>query len=169
VAKRGVSHEDIAKRLGLARSTVTKILNQLPTNRASGDTVRKVFETAREMGYDFQRLRTIHRRRSERKPVEMQVNIDILQNGSAVAATGSATLMDLSLNGAQIRDIQLSDGSGLPVSPFLVRVRFLTPPLQGVAGLAEVIRLTSRDEVRLGINFVELEPTDKTRLAEFLE
>jgi len=168
VAKRGVSHEDIAKRLGLARSTVTKILNQLPSNRASAETVKRVFETAREMGYDFQRLRTIHRRRSERKQVEMEVALDILADGQRVAVTGTALLNDVSLNGAQISDLRLPDGAGLPVSPFLVRMRFTSQPLEGVTGIAEVIRLTSRDSVRLGLNFVELEAESRTRLSEFL-
>lgn len=169
MAKKGVSHDDIARRLGLARSTVTKILNQLPSNRASSDTVKKVFDTARDMGYDFHRLRNIHRRRSERKLVEMEVAIEILNKSKGVTAKGSASLRDVSLNGAAIADISLDDGAGLPVdSPFLVRVRFTTQPLTGVAGLAEVVRFTSKDEVRLGLNFVEIEPESTTRLAEFL-
>jgi hypothetical protein len=168
VAKRGVSHDDIAKRLGLARSTVTKILNQLPSNRASSETVKKVFDTARDMGYDFHRLRNIHRRRSERKQVDMEVGIEILSEGKSVAARGTATLRDVSLNGAAVADLTLDDGAGLPVSPFLVRVRFTSQPLSGVSGLAEVVRFTSRDEVRLGLNFVEIESDSRTRLAEFL-
>lgn len=166
--KRGVSHDDIAKRLGLARSTVTKILNQLPSNRASAGTVKKVFDTARELGYNFRQLRNIHRRRSERKQVDMELAIEILSKAKGVTARGTATLKDISFNGAAIADISLEDGAGLPLKAFLVRMRFTTQPLTGVTGLAEVVRMRSKDEVRLGLEFTELEGESESRLMEFM-
>ena len=166
--KRGISHDDIARRLGLARSTITKILNQLPTNRASPETIRKVFDTAKEMGYDFHRLRNIHRRRSERRSVRMGVRLEFVRDGEPSALRGTAVLSDISKNGAQLTNVGLDGGSGLPVTPFLVKLVVTEPPLAGLSVVCEVIRLTSRDAVRLGINFVELAPADDRRLQEFL-
>lgn len=168
--KRGVSHDDIAKRLGLARSTVTKILNQLPSNRASAATVKKVFDTARELGYNFHQLRNIHRRKSERMPVDMEVSVEILsKRGREVAAQGTATLCNISLDGALISKLALDDGAGLPVSPFVVVLECQSQPLAGVTALADIVRLTAKDELEMGLAFLEMSDESKSRLGAFLK
>ncbi|MCI0341588.1 MAG: PilZ domain-containing protein [Planctomycetales bacterium] len=165
--KKGISHDDIARRLGLARSTVTKILNQLPTNRASAETVQKVFQLAKELGYDFHRLRNIHRRRDERRQCRIAARLELLQSGGKVAGTGTAVVHDISLHGAQLQQVTM-DGKGLPVTPFLLRLTLSEAPLADLVGTGEVVRFSSREPVKFGINFLEMTEADQRRLGEFL-
>lgn len=46
-----VTSKDIARRLGIAQSTVSRVLSEAPGHRVSGETRRRVLEAAREMGY----------------------------------------------------------------------------------------------------------------------
>ncbi len=166
--KKGISHDDIARRLGLARSTVTKILNQLPTNRASAETVKKVFDLAKDLGYDFHRLRNIHRRRDERRACRIAARLEVIQPGGKVAGTGTAVVHDISFHGAQLQQVAM-DGKGLPVSPFLIRLTLNEAPLADLVGTGEIVRFSSREPVRIGINFLEMNETDQRRLEEFLK
>jgi len=61
-----VKKVEIAKKLGLHVATVSRILNEVPEYRASKETVRKVFDTAREMGYDFERQKRFYKRKHQR-------------------------------------------------------------------------------------------------------
>ncbi|MCU0724032.1 MAG: PilZ domain-containing protein [Planctomycetes bacterium] len=162
-----VSQQEIAERLGLARSTVTKILNQFPTNRASKDTIRKVFQTAREMGYDFGRLRNIHRRRAERKECEIPVRLRIeLLDGSGVFDTGTATVRNLSPYGAFLSPIQMAKAI-IPLVPFTLTIEF-SEILQGVSVKARVIRLNASEAIQMGIDFFDVSPEAESRIIEYL-
>ena len=66
-----VTKTEIARRLGIHLGTVSKILNRIPMHRASERTVRKVFELARELGYDFSKQKHFHRREFPRRNIEM--------------------------------------------------------------------------------------------------
>ncbi|MHC5039445.1 MAG: helix-turn-helix domain-containing protein [Planctomycetota bacterium] len=141
-----VSQAEIAAHLGLARSTVTKILNQFPNNRASKETVKRVFKAAREMGYDFGNLRNIHRRRADRKKVNLPVLLRIdLQDGNGVFDTGTAILRDLSPYGALLASVHTEKGA-LPLLPFTLHIE-LSGPLQGVTIRARTIRFISDEAV----------------------
>ncbi len=162
-----VNHRDISERLGLSRSTVTKILNQLPNNRASAETVRKVFQTAREMGYDFSRLRNIHRRRAIRKAVSLDVRIRIIMPDGAMYDAGTATAINLNHFGALLTAIETARMS-LPLSPFGIEIEFLRPPLEGVRVDSQVVRLISRKSVEIGVNFTRMRPSFEEKIVEFL-
>ena len=164
----GVSQADIAAHLGLARSTVTKILNQFPTNRASKDTVKAVFKAARKMGYDFSRLRNIHRRRADRKKVNLHVALRIeLHDGTGTFDTGSGLIRDISPFGAMISSIR-TNKSVIPITPFSLYIAF-DGPLEGVTVEAKVIRVLSDDQVQLGVNFIEVSGEAERRIIEFVE
>jgi transcriptional regulator with XRE-family HTH domain len=164
----GVSQAEIAAHLGLARSTVTKILNQFPNNRASKETVKMVFKAAREMGYDFGRLRNIHRRRANRRKVSMPVflRMDLL-DGNGVFDTGTAILRDLSPYGALVSKINTAK-KALPLLPFSLRMDF-SGPLQGVSVEAKIIRVIAEENFQLGVNFVDVSSEAERRIIEFIE
>ena len=163
----GISQQEIAQRLGLARSTVTKILNQFPTNRASKDTIRKVFQSAREMGYDFSRLRNIHRRRAERKECEIPVLLRIdLNDGAETYDTGTAMVRNLSPYGAFLTSIQ-TQKNVLPLLPFMISLDF-NGLLAGVSVKARVIRLNAADAIQMGIDFFNVSVESERKIIEYL-
>lgn len=162
-----VNHKEIAERLGLARSTVTKILNQLPQNRASADTIKRVFQTAREMGYDFSRLRNIHRRRADRRAVDLPVRMRILLDNGSLYDTGRARVCNLSPYGALLADI-VTHKRSLPLAPFTLGLTFLAEPLVDVSLEAQVIRLLCKRHLEIGVNFLRIKASAEKRIIDFL-
>jgi transcriptional regulator with XRE-family HTH domain len=162
-----ISQQEIAERLGLARSTVTKILNQFPTNRASKETIRKVFQTARELGYDFSRLRNIHRRRAERRDCEIPVNLRIdLGTGNEVFDTGTALVRNLSPYGAFLTTIQMQKNV-IPLVSFVLSLNF-AGILEGVSVKARIIRLNAAEAIQMGVDFFDVSPEAERRIIEYL-
>jgi transcriptional regulator with XRE-family HTH domain len=162
-----VNHQDIADRLGLARSTVTKILNQLPNNRANRETIKKVFKTAREMGYDFSRLRNIHRRRADRKNVDLLARIKIQIKNNGLYDAGTVKVLNLSPYGALLAEIRTSKKS-LPLLPFSIDLEILDPPLQGVSAECQLIRLMTRKNIEIGVNFSRIKTAAEKKIIDFL-
>lgn len=163
-----VNHQEIADRLGLARSTVTKILNQLPNNRASTETIKKVFKTAREMGYDFSRLRNIHRRRADRRPVNLSATLKIQLLNNSLYDTGSARILNLSPYGALLTDIETGK-KNLPLAPFHLTLTIVDGPLEGVSVECQVIRLLSKRNVEVGVNFTRIKAAAEKRIIDFIK
>ncbi|MCE5322964.1 LacI family transcriptional regulator [bacterium] len=58
MSKSRVDQQAIADRLGISRSTVTRVLGHDPLHRISPDTRKLILKTAREMGYNPRRRRT---------------------------------------------------------------------------------------------------------------
>ena len=52
-----ITQVELARTLGLDVSTVNKILNRRPGMRFRKETVRQVFQTAKSMGFDFNRIK----------------------------------------------------------------------------------------------------------------
>ena len=164
----GVSQAEIASRLGLARSTVTKILNQFPNNRASKETIKQVFKAAREMGYDFSRLRNIHRRRAFRKKVDIPVDLKItFLNSQETYDTGTAAVKDLSPYGALLERVQTGKNS-IPLMPFVMQMTF-REPLSGVVVNARVIRFVSEDFIQVGLDFIDVSSETERQIIEILD
>ncbi|MHC4777905.1 MAG: PilZ domain-containing protein [Planctomycetota bacterium] len=164
----GVSQAEIASRLGLARSTVTKILNQFPNNRASKETIKQVFKAAREMGYDFSRLRNIHRRRALRKKVDLPVELRLtMSDTQEIYDTGSAVVRDLSPYGALLEHVRTGKGS-LPLASFIMEMKF-SGPLAGVIVKARVIRFVSEESVQVGLDFIDVSSEAERQIIEIIE
>ncbi|RKX99877.1 MAG: LacI family transcriptional regulator, partial [Spirochaetes bacterium] len=49
--RKAVSAEDVARRCGVSRTTVSFVLNNTPGKRISEETRQKVLEAARELNY----------------------------------------------------------------------------------------------------------------------
>src|SRR3989442_15854714 len=117
-----VTQIEIARRLSLDVSSVNKILNRRQGPVFRKETIRKVFRIANEMGYDFNKLKFVHRRRHPRKDVTIATEVSIFVKDGSLFDQGVATIRDISQCGAKINDIAMPLGS-LPVEPFTVTLR----------------------------------------------
>jgi transcriptional regulator with XRE-family HTH domain len=152
-----VTQVEIARRLGLDVSSVNKILNRRQGPVFRRETIKMVWKIAREMGYDFNRLKYTHRRRHPRREVSIATEISIVMKDGSVYDQGVATIRDLSLCGARISDVALPQGA-LPTEPFSVTLRPMARPLQEVEIAGRIVRLHMNGSTSFGIDFTKLEP-----------
>lgn len=146
---------DIARRMGVSVSTVNKILNRKLLGRFREDTVRRVWQLARDLGYPLEKLSpTTHRRRYERTVVRIPATVTF-HVPWARKATGTATavIQDLSIAGARVGMIETRDGL-LPARPFKVRIRPSEGPLTGLEIRARVVRIfLDANTLAMGVTF----------------
>ena len=158
-----VTQGEIARRLGLDVSSVNKILNKRAGPVFRKETIRKVFRTARELGYDFGRLKYTHRRKFERKEVAIGAEVTILAKDGSVYDQGVATIRDISLGGARMADLATPLGS-LPTEPFSVTLRPMQKPLDDLELSGHIVRLNMNGAVTYGLEFTRLDPAAARRL-----
>lgn len=167
--KRGrarVTQLEIARRIGIDVSSVNKILNRRPGPVFRPETIRQVFQVARELGYDFGRLKFQHRRRAPRRQVSIGAEFSIYHRDGSLFDQGMATIRDISVCGARISDVTLPLGS-LPVDPFTVGLRPMQKPLDGLEIPGRIVRFHPGEGVSFGIEFGGLDPEAQDRLRRF--
>ncbi|MBV8879619.1 MAG: PilZ domain-containing protein [Planctomycetaceae bacterium] len=148
-----VTQVELARTLGLDVSTVNKILNRRPGLRFRKETVRQVFQMAKSMGFDFNRIKHPHRRRHARATSHVPSEVLIYSRAGTLIEQGAAIIRDMSPGGALLSDVQLPSAS-LPIHPFLVGLRAKPPTLTSeVRG--RVVRLETGSKVTLGIEFMD--------------
>lgn len=148
-----VTQNEIARRVGLDVSSVNKILNKRVGPRFRKDTIARVHRTARELGFDFGRLKHLHRRLHERQPVDIVAEVLVHRADGTLVEMGRAILKDLSRGGARVRDLFLPSGK-LPLFPFEIRLRWRKGAGEDLAR-GRVIRF---DHERGGLTLEFLEP-----------
>ena len=154
---------EIARKLGLDVSSVNKILNRCKGPVFRKETIRRVFETARDMGYDFGRIKYRHRRRHGRRPVKINAEISILNQDGTLHDQGLAMIEDISSGGARITEVALPLGT-LPVDPFTVSIRPLRRSMKNVDLPGRIVRLISEKDHGFGITFDGLDRETRKRL-----
>lgn len=163
-----ITHERIAQELRLARSTVTRILNNDPTYRASAKTRKKVFALAAQLNYNFSNLRRIHRRKYERIPVSIPVGIRIILPDGSVFAEGKARLLDLNPAGALVGEFEIQ-GNVVPLTAFSLGIEVGEGDLAGLKVVARIARIIVDDAPQMGVEFVDAPPEVTARLTEYLQ
>ena len=158
-----VTQVEIARRVGLDVSSVNKILNKRAGPVFRKETIRKVFKVAKDLGYDFGRLKYAHRRRFPRKELSLGVELYIYKKDGSIYDQGVATVRDLSMGGARISDVALSTGS-LPVAPFSVGIRPMQKPLDDVQLQGQIVRLNANGTTSFGVAFGKLDVTIEKKL-----
>ena len=158
-----VTQIEIARRVGLDVSSVNKILNKRQGPVFRKETIRKVFKTAKDLGYDFGRLKYQHRRRHHRHEVAIGAELAIYQKDGSVFDQGVATIRDISLCGARINDITLPRAA-FPVDPFTVGLRPMQKPADGIELRGRVVRLHQNGSLGFGIDFMKPEPAAEKKL-----
>jgi len=166
-----VTQEDIAKRVGLSRTTVTKILNRDPSYITNEETRRKVFKAAEELGYDFNQIRRPFRRRYGRVDVNAEGNIVVVFKNGEMFDKGTATIKNIGAGGALLTDINLPKRV-LPLRPFsiILRIKELKE-LEDLVGECEVVRFAELEgeDVQIGVRFISISDRDRKRIKEFVD
>ena len=150
-----VTQVEIARRIGIDVSSVNKILNRRQGPVFRRETVQKVFRIARQMGYDFGRLKFQHRRRHPRRETSIGAELAIYHRDGSLYDQGMATIRDISMCGARVSDVALPLGS-LPVGPFSVGLRPMQKPVDDVEIPGRIVRIHPNATVSYGIDFLKL-------------
>ena len=160
-----VTQKEIARRLDLHVSTVSKILNRRPGPVYHQRTVRRVFQLARRMGYPLECLKYEHRRRHPRRVVDLPVEFSVYVGEDTLYDRGEAVLRDVSLSGALLYTLVLP-GMKLPAGPFIMGIRMLRGPLRKMEILGRPVRFArSGDAVGLAMEFLDTEEAKARQLA----
>ena len=157
-----ITQGEIARRLGLDVSSVNKILNKRAGPVFRKDTIKKVFKTARELGYDFGRLKYTHRRQFERKEVAIGAEVVIVTK-DGVYDQGIATIRDISLGGARVADLATPMGA-LQTEPFTLTIRPMQKPLDEMELTGHIVRLHMNGQTSFGVEFSKLDAAAARKL-----
>jgi transcriptional regulator with XRE-family HTH domain len=162
------TQEQIARRVGLDVSSVNKILNKRAGASFRKETVRKVLQAARELGYDLQRLKHRHIRKNPRKEVSVPLEVSIYLDGGRLFDRGTAQMRNVSLSGAVLSGIILPQQS-MPLQPHTIGIRLLEGPLKGTEIMGRPVRFTRVTEgLALAIEFLESQQVDLKRLRKIV-
>lgn len=146
-----VTQVEIARRLGLDVSSVNKILHGVPGLKWKDETVKSVFDCARELNYDLEKIKFRHNREGARVPVNLPATVEIELPDRVVVDRGTARIRDLSLGGALLTEMKLERDS-IPIEPFFVAIRLkgitLKDPIR-----ARIVRMKNNGRLEFGVQF----------------
>lgn len=166
-----VTHQDIADKLGLSRTTVTKIINRDPNYGTSDELRRRVYEVAEELGYDFSQIRRPFRRRYGRADVDVSADVSLVLDDGTVFDSGTAKVTNICEGGVFLTDVKLGKGS-LPLKSFQLKVRIRAiDQMEGVTGTCELVRFDETDKngaVQLGMRFTDIAKKDRKRIQAYV-
>lgn len=149
-----VTQAQIARHAGVDVSTVNKILNRRHGPAYRKETIRRVFQAARRLGYDFGRLKHDHARRYPRKVVNLPVELSLYAPGDVLYERGRAVLRNVSLGGALLGALVLP-GMRMPAGHFTMGIRLLEGPLRDTEVRGRPVRLVHReDSLELAMEFL---------------
>jgi hypothetical protein len=159
-----VTHDMIAAKLGINRTTVTKALKGDTSIREL--TRKKVVETATMMGYDFKQSQQ-NRREGKRFFVKENVRFTFLDfTNDRPISNGEGTLTNLSSTGLLLK-ITSTDQGTAPVMPEL-GLRLLVPdssPLC-IVPRARIVRLNYQPTIELAAKFEKEDTMSQDSLME---
>lgn len=146
-----VTQSDIARRVGLDVSSVNKILNQRPGPVFRKETIKKVLQAARQLGFKFDRLKHQHRRSHDRKPTRETVEISVFKSDGAPHDRGQAVLEDISPVGARLGHVSLPSNT-IPLGPVVVSIQRKGDSAPKRGQLVRVV--PSNGTASMGITFI---------------
>ena len=145
-----VTHDMIAAKLAINRTTVTKALKGDPSIKKG--TRKKVQEMATLMGYDFKQSQQ-NRRECKRYYINEQVRFEVLpEEENKVLVSGLGTLTNLSNTGALIT-IAKNEDVRIPLILFKVRIVFLDETQKHVLPLSRVVRINYFKKLEMATKF----------------
>lgn len=146
---------EIARRTGLDISSVNKILNRKSRYRFRAATVRKVLKAARELNYDFGRLKHEHRRQHPRRHWGVPVELSLHDDAGALFDRACAVLSEASLSGGLLVAIAMPKAS-FPLRSGYIGVRLLSGPQRGTELKGLPVRLIHEsDGLALAVRFAD--------------
>lgn len=148
---KGINQETIAKKLGIDRTAVCKILNNDPHFKPSEEVRKRVLQLAKQKGYDFSKIRRIHRRRHERKEVNLRAKVIIrLKKSNRKYEEGYCRICNIGEGGALITDLEFSC---IPTEPHLYQIEIKEGKLEGMKMTGEVVRAESNGKQYFGLEY----------------
>ncbi|MFH1706561.1 MAG: LacI family DNA-binding transcriptional regulator [Planctomycetota bacterium] len=166
-----VTQQDVAEKVGLSRTTVTKILNRDPRYITSEDTRQRVYKAAEELGYNFTQVRRPFRREYGRADMTASAIITIVFKDGEVFDKGTATVRNVSAGGALLTDISLPK-SVLPLRRFSIIMRIRdVDDLADLVGECEIVRffdIDGHETAVVGVRFLSISKHDRKRIEEFV-
>ena len=158
---------EIAEKLGLHVATISRILNEVPNYRASKETVRKVFQTAREMGYDFERQKRFYKRRHRRVSLEARVKLRArISDGSIIVH--DARMINMGEGGGLLIDFRPRIVT-LPMREEDLTLEIVSGDLKGVKTTCEVVRVGRHaDSFGICVEMKGVTAEDTARIDGFL-
>lgn len=162
----GPTKKEIADYLGLSRSTVSKILNHYTRERFSRETVEKVEEAARQLGY-----MKAQRRESPRRELSATARFRIVLLDGTQFSAGTGIIKDLSTNGLLL-GLDALEKEVLPAKPHLFLVQFQGEDLDGLVYRCRPVRLIHCDEERylnVGLTFDGVGPKERKALERMIQ
>lgn len=158
-----VTHDMIAAKLGINRTTVTKALKGDTSIREL--TRKKVLETATLMGYDFKQSQQ-NRREGKRFFVKEDVKFSFLNfENDAPLVNGEGTLTNLSATGLLLR-IKSTDTGSVPLGEIGVRLLVPDSSALSIVPRARVVRLTFQPAMELAAKFEKEDTMSQDNLME---
>jgi hypothetical protein len=116
------TQEDIARKVGADRTTVSKVLNNAPGTYV-GDRLRtQIIEAAKRLGYGQERLRAVRRVRVEKRLMEIPAKVEIRLWDGSVHAKGTAVVVKLDSSAAELADLDINPPS-IPLKPCYICLR----------------------------------------------
>ncbi|MHC4606586.1 MAG: PilZ domain-containing protein, partial [Planctomycetota bacterium] len=166
--KKRVTQEDIALACDIDQGSVSRILNKDTRDSFAAETVKQVFQIARELGYLHPALVTSNRRESERRRVGLRGNVSIIIGTNTVWDRGAVEIDELSQSGMLLRNFQTKRKT-FPTDRFRCDVDITSPRLKGFRARCRVVRFSdSEDDFALAVRFDRLDETSKEKLRQFL-
>jgi hypothetical protein len=159
-----VTQVEIARRVGLDVSSVNKILNRRKGPVFKKETIKQVFKVAKDLGFDFGRLKHTHRRRHPRKSLGLPVELSIYFDDGKLFDRGTGILKEVSLSGARLSAIVLPR-TVLPNLPHSIGRRLPDGPLKDLEVLGLPVRFHDSDgELGLAVEFHRTEVSKAKKL-----
>ncbi|HEV3026920.1 MAG TPA: hypothetical protein VG457_05065 [Planctomycetota bacterium] len=163
-----VTQVQIARKVGLDVSSVNKILNKREGPRFRKDTIRKVFKVARELGFDFGRLKYSHRRHYVRKSLSVPLELSIYSSDGELLDRGIATMSEISLSGALLSGIVLTQHA-IPLRPHTIGLRILDGALKDFEIKGQPVRFSHQGPaISVAVEFLKTEAAKIERLRKIV-
>jgi hypothetical protein len=162
-----VTQYDIAKACKLDQGSISRILNKDYRDLFSKQTVQKVFNVARQMGYLHPALVTAERRASQRKRLGIIAQTSFIVDGS-VWDSGTAEVDLISMSGLLLKNFQMKKNQ-LPLKHVRIDIELDTPKLREFKCRGHIARFADQhSEFALAIKYDGLDQDARAKLESFL-
>ena len=121
--KKKVTQLDVANSCNLDQGSISRILDINTRKYYNQETVGKVFQAARELGYVHPALVSSNRRDAPRVPVKTSVKIQVLTLDLQILDHGEAIVSEMSSIGLLLTSFNLNKNN-IPLTFFLFKVIF---------------------------------------------
>ena len=167
--KKRVTQEEVADACKIDQGSVSRILNKDTRDSFAEDTVQKVFQIARELGYLHPALVTTNRRESNRKKAGIRGRLKIVIGTNTVWDEGTVDVEEISVSGMLLKKFDTRKQT-LPFDRFRCDVEIIGSKLKGFRARCRVVRFSNdEDEFALAVKFDRLEDASIEKLRKYLQ